>query len=111
MTVDPHKTLSVPVGCGALLVPDPEHLHTAFADQASYLVADEADGADAAPWLSHATIELTRPGARALALWATLHHLGRDGVAGMLTQQLALAAELRERIVAEPRLDLLAGGP
>ncbi|MEV6722058.1 pyridoxal-dependent decarboxylase [Streptomyces xanthochromogenes] len=111
MTVDPHKTLSVPVGCGALLVPDPEHLHTAFAHQASYLVADEADGADAAPWLSHATIELTRPGTRALALWATLHHLGRDGVAGMLTQQLALAAELRERIVAEPRLDLLAGGP
>ena len=108
LTVDPHKTLSVPVGCGALLVPDPEHLHTAFAHQASYLTAGEPD---ALPWLSHATIELTRPGTRALALWATLHHLGRDGVTGLIEYYLALAGRLRERITAEPRLQLLAGGP
>lgn len=108
LTVDPHKTLSVPVGCGALLVPDPEHLHTAFAHQASYLTAGESD---ALPWLSHATIELTRPGTRALAVWATLHHLGRDGVTGLIEHYLALAGELRERITAEPRLHLLAGGP
>ncbi|MEV5525880.1 pyridoxal phosphate-dependent decarboxylase family protein [Streptomyces prunicolor] len=108
LTVDPHKTLSVPVGCGALLVPDPEHLHTAFAHQASYLTAGEPD---ALPWLSHATIELTRPGTRALALWATLHHLGRDGVTGLIEHYLALTDELRERITAEPRLQLLAGGP
>ncbi|WP_327399779.1 pyridoxal-dependent decarboxylase [Streptomyces sp. NBC_01288] len=108
LTVDPHKTLSVPVGCGALLVPDPEHLHTAFAHQASYLTAGEPD---ALPWLSHATIELTRPGTRALALWATLHHLGRDGVTGLIEHYLALADRLRERITAETRLQLLAGGP
>ncbi|MYW70199.1 aminotransferase class V-fold PLP-dependent enzyme [Streptomyces sp. SID8379] len=108
LTVDPHKTLSVPVGCGALLVPDPEHLHTAFAHQASYLTADEPD---ALPWLSHATIELTRPGTRALGLWATLHHLGRDGVTDLMEHYLTLAQRLRERITAEPRLHLLAGGP
>ncbi|MFJ4204900.1 pyridoxal phosphate-dependent decarboxylase family protein [Streptomyces sviceus] len=88
LTVDPHKTLSVPVGCGALLVPDAEHLHTAFAHQASYLTAGEPD---ALPWLSHATIELTRPGTRALGL--------------------VLADRLREQITAEPRLQLLPGGP
>ncbi|WP_371523076.1 aspartate aminotransferase family protein [Kitasatospora sp. NBC_01300] len=108
MTVDPHKTLSVPVGCGALLLPDPEHLHTAFAHQASYLAATEPD---ALPWLSHATIELTRPGTRALALWATLQHLGRDGVTGLIEHYLGLADQLRDRISAEPRLELLAGGP
>ncbi|WP_371614266.1 aspartate aminotransferase family protein [Streptomyces sp. NBC_00454] len=108
MTVDPHKTLSVPVGCGALLVPDPEHLHTAFAHQASYLTADEPD---ALPWLSHATIELTRPGTRALTLWATLHHLGRDGVTDMIERYLSLAGQLRDRITAEPGLELLASGP
>ncbi|WP_405015651.1 pyridoxal-dependent decarboxylase [Kitasatospora sp. NBC_00070] len=108
MTVDPHKTLSVPVGCGALLVPDPEHLHTAFAHQASYLAAAEPD---ALPWLSHSTIELTRPGTRALALWATLQHLGRDGVTDLIEHYLRLAEELRDRITAEPRLELLAGGP
>ncbi|MFS8198511.1 pyridoxal phosphate-dependent decarboxylase family protein [Streptomyces sp. CWNU-52B] len=108
LTVDPHKTLSVPVGCGALLVPDPEHLHTAFAHQASYLTAGEPD---ALPWLSHATIELTRPGTRALGLWATLHHLGRDGVTALIEHYLALAGRLREQITAHPRLHLLAGGP
>ncbi|RCH64272.1 aspartate aminotransferase family protein [Streptomyces sp. SDr-06] len=108
LTVDPHKTLSVPVGCGALLVPDPEHLHTAFAHQASYLTADERD---ALPWLSHATIELTRPGSRALALWATLNHLGRNGVTTLIEHYLALADQLRHKIIAEPRLELLASGP
>ncbi|MET7744865.1 pyridoxal-dependent decarboxylase [Streptomyces sp. NPDC005385] len=107
LTVDPHKTLSVPVGCGALLVPDPEHLHTTFAHQASYLTSDP----EALPWLSHATIELTRPGTRTLGLWATLHHLGRDGVTGLIEYYPDLTERLRERITAEPRPHLLAGGP
>lgn len=77
LSVDPHKTFSVPVGCGALLVPDPSTCTTTFAHQASYLTSDP----DALPWLSHATIELTRPGTRALGLWATLHHLGRNSPA------------------------------
>ncbi|MDC2957966.1 pyridoxal-dependent decarboxylase [Streptomyces gilvifuscus] len=109
LTVDPHKTLSVPVGCGALLVPDSEHLHTAFAHRASYLTA--GDGGDALPWLSHATIELTRPGTRALALWATLNHLGRDGVTALIEHYLTLADQLRQRITAHPRLALLPSGP
>ncbi|MDF9812561.1 aminotransferase class V-fold PLP-dependent enzyme [Streptomyces sp. SPB162] len=108
LTVDPHKTLSVPVGCGALLVTDPEHLHTAFAHRASYLTACEPD---TLPWLSHATIELTRPGTRALALWATLQHLGRDGITTLIEHYLTLADRLREKITASPRLELLAGGP
>ncbi len=108
LTVDPHKTLSVPVGCGALLVPDPDHLHTAFAHRASYLTAGEPD---ALPWLSHATIELTRPGTRALALWATLHHLGRAGVTTLVEHYLTLADQLRDKITAHPRLELLTGGP
>ncbi|MFG2781373.1 pyridoxal phosphate-dependent decarboxylase family protein [Streptomyces prunicolor] len=99
---------SVPVGCGALLVPDPAHLHPAFAHQASHLTAGEPG---ALPRLSHATIELTRPGTRALALWTTPHHLGRDGVTGLIEHHLALADELRERITAEPRLQLPADGP
>ncbi|MFI8106722.1 pyridoxal phosphate-dependent decarboxylase family protein, partial [Streptomyces sp. NPDC086023] len=108
MTVDPHKTLSMPVGCGALLVTDPDHLHTAFAHRASYLTPGEPN---TLPWLSHSTIELTRPGTRALALWATLHHLGRDGVTALLQHYLNLADRLRHKITANPRLELVAGGP
>ncbi|MFJ9022988.1 hypothetical protein ACIRPU_23900 [Streptomyces sp. NPDC102259] len=56
-------------------------------------------------------MELTRPGTRALTLWATLHHLGRTGVTELLEHYLALAAELRSRIAAHPLLELRAGGP
>ncbi|MER7821937.1 pyridoxal-dependent decarboxylase [Streptomyces sp. NPDC096097] len=108
LTVDPHKTLSVPVGCGALLLPDPAHLYTAFAHQASYLTADDRTPW---PWLSHATVELTRPGTRALTLWATLQHLGRTGVTGLLVQYLDLVEQLRAKIAEHPLLELRAGGP
>ncbi|KJY16451.1 pyridoxal-dependent decarboxylase, partial [Streptomyces katrae] len=83
-------------------------LHTAFAHRASYLTPGEPD---TLPWLSHSTIELTRPGTRALALWATLHHLGRDGVTALLQHYLTLADHLREKITANSRLELVAGGP
>ncbi|WP_198347427.1 pyridoxal phosphate-dependent decarboxylase family protein [Nocardia terrae] len=106
LTVDPHKTLSVPVGCGAALVTDPQRLRAAFGFRASYLDSDEN-----LPWMSEYTFELTRPGTRALALWATLHQLGRSGVAALLEHYDRMAGYLRERITAHPRLDLLACGP
>lgn len=106
LTVDPHKTLSVPVGCGAALVTDPQRLRAAFGFRASYLDSDEN-----LPWMSEYTFELTRPGTRALALWATLHQLGRAGVTALLEHYDRMAGYLRERIEAEPRLELLACGP
>ncbi len=106
LTVDPHKTLSVPVGCGAALVTDPQRLRSAFGFRASYLDSDEN-----LPWMSEYTFELTRPGTRALALWATLHQLGRNGVAALLQHYDRMADELRQRITAHPRLELLACGP
>ncbi|MFI1177226.1 pyridoxal phosphate-dependent decarboxylase family protein [Streptomyces melanogenes] len=106
LTVDPHKTLSVPVGCGAALVTDPEQLRAAFAFRASYL-----DGDQEWPWLSDYTIELTRPGTRALTLWATLRHLGRSGVTTLLSHYQDLARHLRERIQDHPRLELCTSGP
>ncbi|QUN16756.1 pyridoxal phosphate-dependent decarboxylase family protein [Nocardia seriolae] len=106
LTVDPHKTLSVPVGCGAALVTDPDRLRAAFGFRASYLDSDEH-----LPWMSEYTFELTRPGTRALALWATLHQLGRAGVTALLEHYDRMADYLRERIETHPRLELLACGP
>ncbi|WP_427924634.1 pyridoxal phosphate-dependent decarboxylase family protein [Streptomyces sp. cg40] len=106
LTIDPHKALSVPVGCGAALVTDPEALRAAFAFRASYL-----DGDQEWPWLSEYTIELTRPGTRALTLWATLRHLGRSGVTALLTHYQDLARHLRNRIHAHPELQLCTSGP
>ncbi|WP_236710626.1 pyridoxal-dependent decarboxylase, partial [Streptomyces sp. 150FB] len=106
LTVDPHKSLSVPVGCGAALVSDPDRLRAAFSFRASYL-----EGGDDVPWMSDYTVELTRPGTRALKLWATLRHLGRSGVVSLLQRYQDLAAYLRERIGEHPGLDLCASGP
>ncbi|MFF2554490.1 pyridoxal phosphate-dependent decarboxylase family protein [Nocardia sp. NPDC058058] len=106
LTVDPHKTLSVPVGCGAALVTDPGRLRAAFGVRASYL-----EGNENLPWMSEYTFELTRPGTRALALWATLHQLGRAGVTNLLEHYDRMAAYLRERVEQHPRLRLLPCGP
>ncbi|WP_266663673.1 aminotransferase class V-fold PLP-dependent enzyme [Streptomyces sp. NBC_00237] len=101
LTVDPHKTLSVPVGCGAALVTEPSRLRDAFAFRASYLAGDQDW-----PWMSDYTIELTRPGTRALTLWATLRHLGRSGVIALLQHYQDLARYLRRRVQEHPGLEL-----
>ncbi|MGW2402739.1 pyridoxal phosphate-dependent decarboxylase family protein [Kitasatospora sp. NPDC001664] len=106
LTVDPHKTLSVPVGCGAALVTEPSLLRDAFGFRASYL-----DGDQDWPWMSDYTIELTRPGTRALTLWATLRQLGRSGVIALLQHYQDLAHYLRRRVQEHPALELCAGGP
>ncbi|MEV0987001.1 aminotransferase class V-fold PLP-dependent enzyme [Streptomyces sp. NPDC049949] len=106
LTVDPHKSLSVPVGCGAALVTDPSRLRDAFTFRASYLEGDQDW-----PWMSDYTIELTRPGTRALTLWATLRHLGRSGVAALLQRHQDLAGYMRQRVREHPLLDLCTSGP
>lgn len=106
LTVDPHKTLNVPIGCGAALVTEPDRLRGAFTLKASYL-----DGDAEWPWLSDYTIELTRPAGRAFTVWAVLHQLGRDGVAELFGGYLRLTALLRELIDAHPDLEAVAGGP
>ena len=106
LTVDPHKALSVPVGCGAALVTDPSRLRDAFTFRASYLEGDQDW-----PWMSDYTIELTRPGTRALTLWATLRHLGRSGVAALLQHHQDLARYLRHRVQEHSLLELCTSGP
>ncbi|MFC3454076.1 pyridoxal phosphate-dependent decarboxylase family protein [Amycolatopsis speibonae] len=106
LTVDPHKVLNVPIACGAALVTDAGRLRAAFSTRASYL-----DGNDEWPWLSESTLELTRPGGRALSVWAILHQLGRDGVRDLLEHYLSHARLLRELIRERPDLELITDGP
>ncbi|WP_412538770.1 aminotransferase class V-fold PLP-dependent enzyme [Longispora sp. K20-0274] len=106
LTVDPHKTLNVPIGCGAALVTHPERLRDAFDHDASYLTRESAW-----PWLSDYTLELTRPAGRALTTWAVLHQLGRTGVTALIDGYLNLTRQLRRQITDHPDLQLVAGGP
>jgi len=58
------------------------------------------------PWYSEYGIQQTR-GFRALKLWMTLQHLGRDGVRELIARHLGLAQRLANLVDAAPDLERL----
>jgi aromatic-L-amino-acid decarboxylase len=110
VAVDPHKWLSVPVECGAVLVRDGQLLRDAFSLVPAYLRTEPDRGFGGLPWFSEYGVQQTR-GFRALKLWMTLQHLGRDGVRGLVERHLALAQHLANLVDAAPDLERLAPVP
>ncbi|GLZ27832.1 amino acid decarboxylase [Lentzea sp. NBRC 105346] len=106
LTIDPHKTLNTPIACGAALVTKPARLRETFTVEASYL-----EGNEEWPWLSDYTVELTRPGDRALAVHAVLHQLGKRGVTALIDGYLTHTEHLRRLVDEIPELELVAAGP
>ncbi|WP_395293093.1 pyridoxal phosphate-dependent decarboxylase family protein [Kitasatospora hibisci] len=104
LALDPHKWLGVPVDCGCALVRDTGELRGTFSLVPSYL-RDEAAGA--LGWFSEYGTEQTRP-FRALKVWATIAHRGRDGLARDIGRCTALARHLGELVSADAELELLA---
>jgi glutamate/tyrosine decarboxylase-like PLP-dependent enzyme len=94
LVVDPHKTLFLPYGTGALLARDREHLRYAFSASADYL-PDPADDADSSP--ADLSVELTRH-FRALRLWLPLQLAGGDAVRAALSEKIRLARYLHHRL-------------
>ena len=107
VVLDPHKWLSVPVECGAVLVRDGRLLREAWSLVPDYLRTEADRGFGGLPWYSEYGLQQTR-GFRALKLWMTLQHLGRDGVRDLVARHLALAQHLAELIDAAPDLERLA---
>jgi aromatic-L-amino-acid/L-tryptophan decarboxylase len=106
VALDPHKWLSVPVECGAVLIRDGRLLREAFSLVPDYLRTEADRGFGGLPWYSEYGIQQTR-GFRALKLWMTLQHLGRDGVCELVARHLALAQHLAGLIDAAPDLERL----
>jgi glutamate/tyrosine decarboxylase-like PLP-dependent enzyme len=96
----------VPVECGAVLVRDGRLLREAFSLVPDYLRTEADRGFGGMPWYSEYGIQQTR-GFRALKLWMTLKHLGRDGVRDLVSRHLALAQHLAELVDAAPDLERL----
>jgi aromatic-L-amino-acid/L-tryptophan decarboxylase len=107
IALDPHKWLSVPVECGAVLVGDGRLLRDSFSLVPDYLRTEADRGFGGLPWYSEYGIQQTR-GFRALKLWMVLQHLGRDGVRDLIGRHLALARHLAALIDAAPDLERLA---
>jgi aromatic-L-amino-acid decarboxylase len=107
VALDPHKWLSVPVECGAVLVRDGELLRQAFSLVPAYLRTEPDRGFGGLPWFSEYGVQQTR-GFRALKLWMTLQHLGRSGVQELVARHIALAEHLARLVDAAPDLERLA---
>ncbi|HEY0783385.1 MAG TPA: aminotransferase class I/II-fold pyridoxal phosphate-dependent enzyme [Thermoanaerobaculia bacterium] len=111
--LDPHKSLFLPYGTGALLVREGAALRRAHAETADYLPAlqDDPDLVD----FSALSPELSRP-FRGLRVWLPIKLTGIEAFRQALDEKLDLALwaadELRRipgiEILAEPELSLLA---
>ena len=113
ITLDPHKSLFLPFGTGAVLVRDRAYLAASFAEEADYL-RDAEEELPALPDFGSLGPELTRQW-RGLRLWLPLLLHGTDAFAASLDRALDLARwaarELAEddhvEVVSTPELSIL----
>lgn len=107
IALDFHKWGQVPYDAGFLLVRDGERHRAAFAAPAAYLRRETRGLAAGSPWPCDLGPDLSR-GFRALKTWFTLKTFGTEKLGAMMARTCALASYLETRVLAEPRLELLA---
>lgn len=107
IALDFHKWGQVPYDAGFLLVRDGERHRQAFAQPAAYLRREARGLAAGAVWPCDLGPDLSR-GFRALKTWFTLKTFGTERLGAVIARSCALAKYLEARVLAEPRLELLA---
>ena len=107
LALDPHKWLSVPVECGCALLRDGALLRDTFSLVPPYVRTEEGKGFGGLPWFAEYGFQQTR-GFRALKLWMTLLHAGRNGLAAMIARHNALARYLADLVDAAEDLERMA---
>jgi aromatic-L-amino-acid/L-tryptophan decarboxylase len=106
LSLDPHKWLYQPTGCGCLLYRDSAAARKAFAHTGEYARALSDDPIEGFAFFEE-SMELSRP-FRALALWLSLRFHGLDAFRESIREDLRLAQILADLIDAEPMLERLA---
>jgi aromatic-L-amino-acid/L-tryptophan decarboxylase len=107
IALDFHKWGQVPYDAGFLMVRDGERHRDTFASPAAYLRRETRGLAAGSSWPCDLGPDLSRS-FRALKTWFTLKTYGTEKLGAVITRTCALAAYLKTRIRAEPRLELLA---
>jgi aromatic-L-amino-acid decarboxylase len=110
VAVDLHKWGYLPFEVGLALVRHPEAHRATFATTSSYLDATPRGIVAGGLPFAELGVQLSR-GFRALKVWMSLKSHGADAWARLVEQNVAQARHLRDRIAAEPRLELLAPVP
>jgi len=102
LVFNPHKWLMVPVDCSVLYSRHPETLQRAFS-----LVPPILNTTDGGLNMMDYGVPLGRR-FRSLKLWFVLRYYGREGLAQVIREQVAMTAELRDRIAADSRFEICA---
>jgi glutamate/tyrosine decarboxylase-like PLP-dependent enzyme len=107
IALDFHKWGQVPYDAGFLMVRDGRQHRETFSAPAAYLRRETRGLAAGSSWPCEFGPDLSR-GFRALKTWFTLKSYGTEKLGAVITRTCALAGYLEARILAEPRLELLA---
>ena len=99
VAIDPHKWLYAPLEAGCALVREPKLLHDAFSYHPPYYPVDE-DSMASLNYYEYGP--QNSRGFRALKVWLALRQAGREGYAGMISDDIQLAQELY-RVVEKQR--------
>ena len=105
IALDPHKTMFLPYGTGAVLIRDGQLLTDAFSHDADYI--RPFGDSDVGPSPANQSIELTRH-FRAMRLWLPLQLAGVDAFKAAQAEKLALARYLHARL---GEIDAIDPGP
>lgn len=114
VAADPHKWLAAPLGCGATFVRDRARLGRAFTlEPAEYLEGSTAGGDVLSPFddfgdLYHDFNIEQSAQSRGVTVWAILTEIGRAGLRDRVRRHLDFAKHLERRVLADPRLELVA---
>jgi glutamate/tyrosine decarboxylase-like PLP-dependent enzyme len=106
LSLDPHKWLYQPTGCGCLLYRDSSSARCAFSHTGEYARALSDDPIEGFAFFEE-SMELSRP-FRALKLWLSLRYYGLRAFQESIREDLRLARILADSIDAEPKLERLA---
>ena len=106
LSLDPHKWLYQPAGCGCLLYRNPEDARRAFSHSGEYARSLSDDPVEGFAFFEE-SIELSRP-FRALKLWLSLRYHGLNAFAESISEDLRLARILANCVDADTRLERLA---
>ncbi len=104
ITLDPHKSLFMPFGTGALVVRSNIDLRRAFAEDADYL--QDLRGDSSLPDFDALCPELTREW-RGLRLWLPLHLHGVTAFRAQLDEKLDLAETAHAALSRDPRIEVM----
>ena len=107
VAVDPHKWLYAPLEAGCALVREPGLLRDAFSYHPPYYKFDD----DVTATINYYEYgPQNSRGFRALKVWLALRQAGREGYAGMISDDIQLAQELYRLVETQPELQVFTQG-